>query len=408
MQHRLTRRGFLTSALASSIPVPTALASPATISRLPDPTGHLITRWAQDPFARGSYSFLAKGARPEDRDALATPIDDTLFFAGEACSRDHPSTVHGAMMSGQNAARAILASGAQQIAIIGAGIAGLAAAKRLADAGRSVTVTEARARIGGRLFSDQSHDVPLDLGASWIHGVRGNPLTRIADRLGLSRRITDWESFEVFDLQGQDLDKDQIPDWFETRWDYDLEYGASPAELDRRAQDEGEEYSGPHVIFPSGYDQILPAFAGDYDLLLSNPVTEVSHRPGAVRITAPTPITAEACLITLPLGVLKQATPAFDPPLPKAKRAAITTLGMGLLDKTYLIFPKTFWPAQTHFLGVAGPRPSPFAHWVNFAPHIGAPVLCAFNGAEAARQLDDLPDAQLVDMALRKLAEMTR
>lgn len=220
MQHRLTRRGFLTSALASSIPVSTALASPATISPLPDPTGHLITRWAQDPFARGSYSFLAKGARPEDRDALATPIDDTLFFAGEACSRDHPSTVHGAMMSGQNAARAILASGAQQIAIIGAGIAGLAAAKRLADAGRSVTVTEARARIGGRLFSDQSLGLPLDLGASWIHGVRGNPLTRIADPLGLSRRITDWESFEVFDLQGQDLDKDQIPDWFETRWNY--------------------------------------------------------------------------------------------------------------------------------------------------------------------------------------------
>ena len=74
---------------------------PAPGGAVPEPTGRLITRWLEDPFARGSYSYLAVGATPDLRRALAAPVDERLWFAGEAASSDAPATVHGALLSGR-------------------------------------------------------------------------------------------------------------------------------------------------------------------------------------------------------------------------------------------------------------------------------------------------------------------
>jgi monoamine oxidase len=74
---------------------------------IPAPTGQLVTRWGQDPFALGSYSHLPPGASLDDVDALAQALDGALFFAGEAT--DHYSaTVHGAVRSGRRAAQEVL------------------------------------------------------------------------------------------------------------------------------------------------------------------------------------------------------------------------------------------------------------------------------------------------------------
>ena len=66
-----------------------------------------MTRWASDPLAGGSYSYFRVGAEAEDYDALAEPVGDRLFFAGEATNRTHPATVHGAHLSGLREARRI-------------------------------------------------------------------------------------------------------------------------------------------------------------------------------------------------------------------------------------------------------------------------------------------------------------
>ncbi|MBV6394422.1 MAG: hypothetical protein KPEEDBHJ_03677 [Anaerolineales bacterium] len=74
---------------------------------IPDPEGFIITRWGKDPFSFGAYSHIPPFASGDDYDALAESVDDVLFFAGEATSREYPGTVHGAYLSGIRAAGGI-------------------------------------------------------------------------------------------------------------------------------------------------------------------------------------------------------------------------------------------------------------------------------------------------------------
>ena len=67
---------------------------------VPDPEDVLRTSWASDPYSYGSYSFIPVGAPSEDYDALSEPINNRVFFAGEATNSSYPGTVHGAYRSG--------------------------------------------------------------------------------------------------------------------------------------------------------------------------------------------------------------------------------------------------------------------------------------------------------------------
>lgn len=74
---------------------------------IPEPNDIRITRWAQDPFAFGSYSFMKTGASTQSRLDLAASVNDKLYFAGEATNPDYPATVHGAILSGLREAEKI-------------------------------------------------------------------------------------------------------------------------------------------------------------------------------------------------------------------------------------------------------------------------------------------------------------
>ncbi|KAL8166101.1 hypothetical protein V2J09_007600 [Rumex salicifolius] len=67
---------------------------------VPDPVGSVVTDWGKDPFSFGAYSYVAVGSSGEDYDILGRPVDNCLFFAGEATCKEHPDTVGGAIMSG--------------------------------------------------------------------------------------------------------------------------------------------------------------------------------------------------------------------------------------------------------------------------------------------------------------------
>lgn len=74
---------------------------------IPSPNRIIVTRWNQDPLTLGSYSFYQVGSSPADRQELAKPILNKVFFAGEATHVEYYATTHGALMSGQDAAKAL-------------------------------------------------------------------------------------------------------------------------------------------------------------------------------------------------------------------------------------------------------------------------------------------------------------
>jgi polyamine oxidase len=104
--------------------------------------------------------------------------------------------------------------------VIGGGFAGIAAANALRNASFEVVLLESRDRIGGRVHTDYSFGFPVDLGASWLHGVcEENPLAPIISRLGLPLYRTsgddsvlfdhDLESYALYDTNGS-----QVPQEF--------------------------------------------------------------------------------------------------------------------------------------------------------------------------------------------------
>lgn len=384
-----------------------AFAAAATPSPL---TGYVRTNWSKDPLSFGSYSFLAAGSGDADRATLAAPLEDKLFFAGEALNPKYQSSVHAAYESGLRVAQDLARAPHQRIAIVGAGMSGLTAAHHLAGEGRDVTVLEARERIGGRIWTDRSLGVAVDLGATWIHGPVGNPITALADRAGLERAPTG-DEVVVRGGDGRKIWQLFMPSWL-AEVTSEISVGAEAEEMnlvEAQAAYEayGIGYEGGDVKFPNGYDQVLSALAGDYAVQRGQVVTRLSY--GAFGVDLETSGGAseryDAAIVTVPLGVLKRGAIAFDPALPTDKRAAIARMGMGTLDKLYLRFEEPFWDRDaTVILTPENDLPrGQFNYWVNFEKYLGAPILLAFNYASQARALSAASDAEMVDKALATL-----
>jgi polyamine oxidase len=316
--------------------------------------------------------------------------------------------VHGAYLSGRRAAAEIAALGAGSVGVIGAGVAGLTAAQALSQTGHAVTVLEARGRIGGRVWTDRSLGHGLDLGASWIHGVDGNPLTGLADQVGAQRVVTPWSDIRIFDATGRRRRYLFVPRKFRRFLDYEWGFAADYDALAQDALDFSDSYPGDEVIFPGGYDQILPALGGDFDVRLETPVARVDWTAGGVSVDTAggESLAFDRLLITAPLGVLKAGDIAFSAPLPDAKQAAITRLGMGLLDKVYLKFEQAFWPADIDAFGYMGEQHGQLAGWLNLYKYTGDPVLLAFSSGSGADALARQSDADILDQALSAVSTM--
>ncbi len=367
--------------------------------------GYLRTNWSRDPFSFGAYSYVAKGASQRDRVTLGEPIQKRVYFAGESVHPTQSSTVHAAYESGISTAKEIKPSDATRIAIVGAGIAGLAAAKMLSDDGKSVIVFEARERIGGRVWSDNSLGVPLDMGASWIHGVRNNPLTKLAREADAQTIVTD-ESYVIRGAGGRLIMDEDAPDWLENVVLIQHDAGADISELNFDAYMDEDEYPGEDVIFPAGYESILSPLAGNYTIRKSEEVVAVSYDAGGVKVASNKGTASfDAVIVTLPLGVLKKGMVGFNPPLPEAKQQAIERLGMGTLDKLYLVFEEPFWDRDVTWIVTPEngfPR-GQFNQWLNLYKYLDRPIILAFNGGPPALELSGLSDQDIVERAVATL-----
>ncbi|MEM8592898.1 MAG: FAD-dependent oxidoreductase [Pseudomonadota bacterium] len=397
----ISRRTFLSSTAA--------LAAPALLkaSRSLGFSGnYAITRWRSDPLSGGSYSFLSRGAESAQRGDLAAPLGP-LFFAGEATTSDHPSTVHGALLSGRRAADEIATSGKRRVAIIGAGFAGLGAAAHLTDAGIDVEIYEARDRLGGRVHTADLAGAKIDLGASWIHGTDLNPLTELADTVGTERRVTDWDAFQFFNNTGRPR-RNPFPPRGAADLEISQSYGADPDLLSPAAYTEGYDFDGDEVTFTRGYASLIPALLRDYKINLGKPVSRIiwNETGGATLVFRGGNQAYDAALITVPLGALKSGAIEFSPALPDAKRAAINDLGMGHLSKVFLRFDEPFWNPDLHAFGYVNDDPASFASWVNIQHTNDAPILMTFHGGRAADTLETQSHTAIIAEALRVLRKI--
>jgi polyamine oxidase len=332
--------------------------------------------------------------------------------------------------------------GSEHVVVIGAGFSGLAAARRLAGAGLRVTVLEARDRIGGRTRTDTSLGVPIDLGASWIHGTDGNPLVGLADEVGAKTVETDFDNFVLLDRHGAvdpgaaaaaSADWERISGQIETlsedaggsasladglagiaNLDDPLvawivtsqiagEYAADPNQLSLRWFGSEGQFKGPDVILPGGYMELSRHLARGLNIRQGAEVTRIAHGGAQVRIeTSQGTVTADRVIVTVPLGVLKAGTIAFDPPLPEPKRHAIERLGFGLLNKVVVAFDKPFWPESRPMIGLVG-ADQPVTDLVNGLIFAGTPLLVGLRGGAAAWSRESLSDGQAVGQLITAL-----
>ncbi len=351
------------------------------------------------------------------------------------------------------AARCAAAS-QKRIAIIGAGISGLAAAVALREAGHDVVILEARDRIGGRIHTSRAWpDLPIDLGASWIHGIKGNPITPLARAAGAQTVTTSYENgmlhidpalralgvadtnenkmealFERAMRRAAKLDEDvsmqaaidayvqsspltetqraQLNFHLSSR--YEQEYSGSTTRMSAQTIDDNDVFPGDDALFPGGYTQIIRHLADGLDIRLNQPVTRVAWDGAKAVITMKdgNTLSADQLLVTVPLGVLKTDAITFDPPLPQPKTAAIARLGMGLLNKLWLRFDRIFWPKAFDWHEYLSPRKGEWAEWVSLAKVNDTPVLLGFSAADYAETLETKRDSEVVAEAMKALRTM--
>ena len=272
------------------------------------------------------------------------------------------------------------------VIVIGAGVAGLAAARRLRLRGHHALVLEARERIGGRIHTVQRAGWPLriEAGAEFVHG-RPPALRALAgDRAdfpqgghyveGLEKRDDLWQRvMEKLDKLPAGREKSVQQAFATLRWKLrtseeeralaaDFVEGFNAARLERAsvkaiAQQTAaaEEIESEKMArLPNGYSAVPARLARGVKIRLGAVVHAIRWGRGVSVETSLGTFAAEQAVVTLPLGVLQAGRVKFVPRLPAWKRAAISRLAMGPVTKIALLFAEADWPSDLVFLHARG------------------------------------------------------
>lgn len=351
------------------------------------------------------------------------------------------------------------------VIIVGAGLAGLAAARQLLSFGFKVVVLEGRNRPGGRVYTQrmgrEGKFAAVDLGGSVITGIHANPLGVMARQLSiplhkvrdncplykpdgapidkeidskvefifnkLLDKVTELrqimggfandislgsvlETLRQLYAVGKSSDERQLLDWHLAN----LEYANAGCLSDLSAaywdQDDPYEMGGDHCFLAGGNSRLIKALCEGVPILYGKTVNTIKYGNDGIEVIAGDQIfQADMALCTVPLGVLKKKTIRFEPELPQRKLAAIERLGFGLLNKVAMVFPHVFWGEDLDTFGCLSEQSDKRGEYFLFYSYhtvSGGSVLVALVAGQAAQIFESTDPSALLHCVLSILRGM--
>ena len=320
-----------------------------------------------------------------------------------------------------------------EVAIVGGGAAGIAAGRRLHDAGIACLIVEARSRLGGRAWTcEDASGQPVDLGCGWLHSADRNPWVAIveAQGRGIDKTSPPWSRPSVpgvFKPGEQAAFNQTMGEFFErlsaavakgndmpasallepgNRWNALITAVGtyiSGTELQNMSALDFERYHDTEVNWRvlEGYGTAIAAHGNNVPVIFDSPVTHIDHSSKRLKIiTAKGDIAADKAIVTLPSNVLAAREDFFAPALPEKTRAA-TRLPLGLADKLFLTLDgaeefeaggRLFGSTERSGTGTYHMRP------------FGRPMIECFYAGQCARDLEAGGEKTFFDFAVQELS----
>ena len=337
----------------------------------------------------------------------------------------------------------------KKIVVVGAGISGLSAAKKLTQYGANVKVLEANNYIGGRIKTDWvfGNDAPFEVGAGWIHGPSSkNPTKKLADKLGCEYFLTNDDKVTTFDEDGSE--------WGDERWeevlniwektllkvDQKLEFndkrnlrkaiedinpkalqypgvlwalsaytefskGTSIEKVSAVYHDDDKAFPGADVIIKNGYSTLINNISENLDIELNTKVTSINTNSGkAIEIQTDNKIyKCDFVICSVPLGVLKAKRIKFIPELPNEKKKSIEKIGFGSVTKIAHRFDEPFWDTNIQYFGINTKEKGRWNYWLNYKTFSKQNILLGLSVGDYALIADNLSEREKKDDSLSVL-----
>ena len=350
--------------------------------------------------------------------------------------------------------RPMLPPGAK-IIIVGAGFAGIGAARLLQAGGYEVQILEARDRIGGRAHTSGAFGTNVDLGASWLHYGKNNAMAMLALQSRVPFHISDYRQSAAFNLAadpvtslnvrearsgydfGQRFKEVLGPDY--RKWRMGRLFGASGSgksiediwpemmrgvdpmvadayrlilesqyglPLSEQAMEMmylgGDSYNNFEWLMTGGMQNFAKWLASDLDIKTNCRVTEISwDHKGATVQSARGSMAADGVILTSSIGLLKSESIKLSPGLPETHKTVLKRLTMALLNKVALKYPATAWSVDAQFwMMLGGDLPCTIS---NHAAWSGEPVLTAAIGGQLSRDAESWSDEEIAGRLHRSI-----